>query len=337
MGLVSVPSAFAQINETQKREDFEIKFPSILPTNISITKQQLELKKAQKEAKEVREGMKLEVEATRREVKEKAEAVREITKKEIEITREAAKNQIEEIRETTKKNAEEAREAFKTEKEQILKMIPTNPQEAIKIFQERRDTFQKEAEAKKELLKINIDTLRAKTENIITTKTEELKLKLNQFKDERKKQVTEKVNNSLNEVNKNSVNRFTNNVNELDKAMVNIATRAEKASVAGKDTGAVMTALQNAKTAIETARNSITTQAAKAYSVTISTELKVGEDLKESRDLLSTDLKLVQDKIKAARDMVWVALGELQKVPNINKPIISTQTKESQQILPSTQ
>ncbi|TSC52027.1 MAG: hypothetical protein LiPW41_575 [Parcubacteria group bacterium LiPW_41] len=319
IGLVSSSVAFAQMGAATNTT--EVKIPPI-PTNIPLTKQ-MELRKIQEEAKIKREEIKTQVEATR-----------EAAKKEFEVTREATKKQIEATREATKKEADNAREAFKTEKEQILKALPTNPQEAIKMLQERRDVFQKEIEAKKESFKATIEAKREETEKAITAKKEELKTKLNQFKDERKKQVTEKVNNSLNEVNKNSVNRFTNNINELDKVVVHITTRAEKASVAGKNVDSVMAAVQNAKTAIEVARGLVSAQAAKIYSVTVSTEVKVADDLKKSRDQLNADLKVIQEKIRAAHDVVWVALGELQKIPEINKPVVSTTTPKESQAAP---
>jgi len=322
LGLVSVPVAFAQTDLTAV-DEFQV--PTSLQ-NISLTRQ-TELR----EEKEKTESM-------REEKKSRAESEREAAKKEIETTREIMKSQIEVTHEAAKKAAEMAREEFKIEKEQIVKTLSTNPQEAVKMLQDRREVFQKELELKKEELKINIDMLRANTEKAIAAKKEELKIKLNKFKDENKKQVTEKVNNSLNEVNKNSVNRFTNSLNELDKAIINITTRSEKAAIAGKDSTAVMTALQNAKIAIDAARTAITSQAGKVYSVTVTTEIKIGEDLKKSRDLLNADLKVVQNKIKVARDSVWVALGELQKIPDINKAIVLSSStsvmpaKESQQV-----
>jgi len=239
--------------------------------------------------------------------------------------KDSTKNAIEAAREAAKKENETVKNAFKTEKELILRqLLPGQaPQEAIKILQERRDAFQQQFEANKEALKTIIETKREEAEKAISAKKDELKTALNKFKDERKKQSVEKVSASLNEVNKNAVNRFTNNINELDRAVVNITTRAEKAKVNGKDVTNVMTALQNAQLAIVAARDMVIAQSTKVYSVAVSSEVKVADDLKKSRDLLNTDLKAVQDKIKAAHDSIWVALSELQKIPEVNKtPIL---------------
>ena len=155
-----------------------------------------------------------------------------------------------------------------------------------------------------------------------------MKAKINQFKDEKKKDVTVKVSENLNTVNKNAINRFTNNINELDKAVANIATRADKAVANNKDVSLVMVKISAAKSAIESARTAVTTQAGKIYSISVTSEIKVADDLKKSRDQLNSDLKVVQDTIKAAHDAVWAALVELQKVPNINNVISPASTTQ---------
>lgn len=238
------------------------------------------------------------------------------------------------IRETAKKEADVARETFKTEKEQILRALPVNPQEAIKILEDRRNIFQKEAEARKETLKETIDAKREATKDIIAAEEKDLKTKLNQFKNDKNKQVAEKVNNSLNQVNKRAVDRFTKNINEFDRLLVNITTRAEKASVMGNNVDGVMTEIKNARLAISVARESISVQAEKVYSVNITTEKNFSNDLRVARNLLNADLKVVEEKIKASRVAVQNALAELNKIPRINKPVVSTTTQKGSQALP---
>lgn len=266
---------------------------------------------------------------------------KEVIKQQVEATREALKAKTETIRETIKKETEAAREAFKTEREDILKAVSEGPKEAMELLQERRQEFQKEVEVKKEELKNTIQERRADAEKIITAKREELKTKLGQFKDEQKKRVTEQVSENLNKVSQNAVNRFTNNINELERALTNISTRADKATANGGDVSSVLAAIQIAKNAIESARNVVSVQAGKTYSVTISTEAKVADDLKIARDTLHVDLKAVQEKVQTAHAGVLSALMELQKIPNINKPVSSVDAtspdKESQESTTVTQ
>ncbi len=276
------------------------------------------------------EGMEREQKEVRNEVKN----VREETKREMNAARVEVRTQNEKVREEIKQQTEEARKAFEAERATILKTVSEGPQEAMKLLQERRQEFQKKVEAKREELKNTIQEKRIEAEKVITTKREELKKKLGQFKDEQKKRVTEQVNENLNKVNQNVVNRFTNNINELERVLTNINTRADKATANGSDVSSVLAAVQIAKDAIAPARIAISTQAGKVYSVTISTEAKVADDLKISRDTLNTDLKTVQEKVRTAHTAVLAALMELQKIPNINKPVSSVNTtstdKESQ-------
>jgi len=103
----------------------------------------------------------------------------------------------------------------------------------------------------------------------------------------------------------------------------------------------VLAAVQVAKDAITTARSAVATQAGKVYTVSVSTEAKVADDLKVARDALHVDLKAVQEKVQTAHAGVLSALMELQKIPNINKPVSSVDTtspeKESQESTTVTQ
>jgi hypothetical protein len=323
-GLVSVPVVFAQTDDSANTLIPAISniLPVKMPPTEKIREQML---KEKREREELRSSVGIIKDDTEKQI----EAVREATREQAESIREDLKNKSETVREAMKKEIEATQEVFKIEKEQILKALPQDLQEAKKMLQERRDVFQTEMEAKKETLKTSVEAQRAEMEKVISAAKEALKVKIGQFKDQKKKQVAERVNTSLNEVNKNSVNRFMNNINELDKAIVNITTRAEKAAVSGKDTSAVMNAIQNAKNAVESARNAVAVQAGKAYSVVVTNEINVANDLKSARDLLSTDLKFIQENnIKVARDAVWSALVELQKIPSVNDSVISTTTNQ---------
>lgn len=245
---------------------------------------------------------------------------------EIKTIKATTNEEVKNARETMKAENDLLKNSFKTEKDLVLKQLLPGQSisDTIKILQERRDAFQKQLEENETTLKTLIETKRADAEKAIAAKQQEMKTILSKFKDEKKKQAVEKVGDNLNTVSKNAVNRFTNNINELNKAVVNITTRAEKAKVAGKDITNVTIALQTAQAAIDDARSAIIVQSAKVYTVTVTSELKVADDLKKSRDALDADLKIVQDKVKAAHDAVWSALAELQKIPEVNKtPTVS--------------
>lgn len=302
---------------------------SILPMKPVEVMQQKQ-NEVRNEVKNIRGEVKQEMNTVRVEVREQNEKVREEIKKQAEAGMQAIKQQT-----------EEARNIFKTEREDILKAVSEGPKEAMQLLQERRQEFQKEVEVKREELKNTIQERRVEAEKIITAKREELKTKLGQFKDEQKKRVTEQVSENLNKVNQNAVNRFTNNINELERALTNISTRADKATANGSDVSSVLAAIQIAKDAVELARNAVSVQAGKTYSVAISTEAKVANDLKVARDALHVDLKAVQEKVQTAHAGVLSALMELQKIPNINKPVSSVDTtsteKESQESTTVTQ
>jgi hypothetical protein len=60
-----------------------------------------------------------------------------------------------------------------------------------------------------------------------------------------------------------------------------------------------------AKLAIEEAKQAVSAQAAKVYVISISDESKLREDANKVKSQLQSDLKAVQEKVKAARMAVY--------------------------------
>jgi len=127
----------------------------------------------------------------------------------------------------------------------------------------------------------------------LTQTREEYKQKLAQIKDERKKVLLEKFNEQVAELNARRTSEMAKNLEQITTVLNRFLA---KGSVS--DVGA-------AKLAIEEAKQAVSAQAAKVYVISISDESKLREDANKVKSQLQSDLKAVQEKVKAARMAVY--------------------------------
>lgn len=129
----------------------------------------------------------------------------------------------------------------------------------------------------------------------MATREAALKLKIKKFKDEKRAELAQKLSNNLNELNKKKITEFTRHIEQLSNILTKIEAKTNEAS---------STAISTAKSAIQSAQDAIDIQSGKDYTITITSEEKVGVDVKAKRDQLNVDLKSVQQKILDARKAI---------------------------------
>lgn len=194
------------------------------------------------------------------------------------------------IRENAKVTLEAEREAKKIEMEKN--------KEEIKL---KREAFKETLQTEREERKTKIAEMR----ETFKEKREDFKEKIKTIKDERKKQLTEKIDNRMSTVNKNQTSRMTGALGRLTEHINKLEERVVKAKTEGIDVSEVETSIATAKNSISVALAAVEEQAAKDYAFEIVDEENLGQSVKSSFDLLSQDLKGVQELlVKAKEDVV---------------------------------
>ncbi len=191
-------------------------------------------------------------------------------------------------------------------------------------FEAKRMEAKNLMEQKKAEFKNKVETARTELKTRIETKKRELKTKLAKIKDERKKQVVEKIDGQLDELNKRRMDHFSQVLEQIEKVLDKISGRTAKAEANGRDVSAVKSAISEAQNSIAASRSAVQTQAVKTYTITITTENALRQDVGKARQALHADLVKVEDTVKAAREAVRKAATTLAQIPNVNDLEVSS-------------
>lgn len=140
----------------------------------------------------------------------------------------------------------------------------------------------------KQQLKDTISAKRLEAKTAIQTKREEFKTRMQTIKDQRKKAVVERIDTKLSTINEKHTNRFT-------EVLGNLQLILDK--VTGKDTAA-------AQTAIDTARKAVETQAEKTYTIIITDEVNLKQNVGATTSQLRQDLTATHKAVIDARHAV---------------------------------
>lgn len=141
-------------------------------------------------------------------------------------------------------------------------------------------------------LKEQMKTLKDQKQEALKIKREELKAKLQTIRDQKKKALVERIDTKLSKANTKHTDRFA-------QVLSNLQTVLDKI---GEDVGKTI-----AQAAIDAAKLAVENQAAKTYTITISTEtalrLDVGTVTSQLRQDLSSTHKLVVDAKQAVQTL----------------------------------
>ena len=191
-------------------------------------------------------------------------------REEAQVRMEERQEQREERREERAENMEERKAEFEARREEMKTKM-----------EERKAEF----EARREEMKLQFEE--RKTER---------QAALAEWKDKKKAEVTERISENLDKVNE----RLTTKAAEHVAKMSEILNRIEEGDVDGD--GA--TDIAAAETAIEAASDAVEVQAAKTYSLGSVSETTVGSVASDARKQLRTDLEVMMQAVKDAREAV---------------------------------
>ena len=235
-------------------------------------------------------------------VKENRDAVR----KEIKTTRDAVKTEIKDTRNTVRAEIKDNREQMKLKVESAKKDLEAKREE-MKL---QREEFNERLKEKRQAL-----------QEQIKEKKETLKERLKIVKDERKKQTVEKLDQRMDALNEKMTSHFSEALKKIDDLLVRIGERANRAEENGIDVSAVRSAITSVSTSIEASRAAIAVQAGKTYTITITSETGLRQDVGVIRQQLNQDLRAVQTTVKAAHENARKAATALAQLP---KPTLTS-------------
>ncbi len=145
-----------------------------------------------------------------------------------------------------------------------------------------------------------IESLSAK----LTKNKDELKKKLAKIKDEKKQKVVLRINDNIALANQRILSRFSTALDKLAAIINKLDKKGQELAQKGTDVTTLNDAIKKADAAIASARTAIQTQAALTYTISISTDTNLGQDVSKTRQALHDDITKVRDTILTARDAV---------------------------------
>lgn len=159
-----------------------------------------------------------------------------------------------------------------------------------------------------------LDHIEAKREEgkaLIEEKKAVFDEKIQLIKNTAKKQTVVQIQEKMTQLNVDRTNKMSTTLTKMSDILKQILEKAAATKTAGKDTSAVDAAVIDAQSAISAAQDFVSSQAAKQYVITISSEANLKTDVGTTRSTLEKDLKTVNDAIVTARKKISTALRAL--------------------------
>jgi len=148
----------------------------------------------------------------------------------------------------------------------------------------------------------------AATRERVASKAAALKTRLQTFKDQRKATLAEKININLDNINQNRTAQMQRHLDNMSVILDKLASRVNSGRPDIKDPVSAKAAIDTAKTNISTASAAVSAQALKDYTVSITSEGRIGLDVKQQRDALYKDLQVVRKQVTDAKQSVAAAI-----------------------------
>lgn len=139
----------------------------------------------------------------------------------------------------------------------------------------------------------------------------QLKEKLQLMKDRKKAALIERINEKCQNINEKRTDSMSKMLEKMSSILENVGNRTSSASANGKDTSSVDTAIAAAHTTITDAQSAVAVQAGTKCVVTVNSETTAKNDVGTAISGLEKNLKIVFDKVIAAKRSVGAAIKAL--------------------------
>ena len=215
----------------------------------------------------------------------------------------------------------------RTAAQQEIQQIRTSATESIEAA---RTAMRAEIEKRQEEFKSMMREQREKTKKRIEEKQKTLRERLQTIKNENKKRIVENIDTRMDALNEQRTTQFESALDQMDGVVGRVVERADRAEAQGRDVASARAAIVHAKNAIASARSAVLAQAGKTYAITITTDAKLKDDVKKTRDMFSGDLRVVFASVKDARDAVHAAAVAVEQTAQGEKEKTATSSNSNQ-------
>ena len=140
------------------------------------------------------------------------------------------------------------------------------------------------------------------------TREAALKLKLQNFKDQKKATAAARISENLNKINTKQTEQMLKHLDKMTAILDKLEARVNEGKPDIKDPAKAKAAIADARASLASASAAVKDQAQKDYTLVISSEGKVRQDAKAVRDGLHTDLLAVRKMVIDAKQSVANAI-----------------------------
>lgn len=169
-----------------------------------------------------------------------------------------------------------------------------------------------------------------KTEAIqrFKNKRDDLKARIREIKDEKKKALAERIDAKITRINANRTEQMTKYIERMKELLGKIQAKSDEAKNAGKNTTTVEAAIKAAQAALDKSAAAVATQAGKQYVATITSEATLKNNFGSVARQLEADLKTVRQTLIDAQKAVANTAKVLGQVRGIESSTPSAEQNE---------
>ncbi len=167
-------------------------------------------------------------------------------------------------------------------------------------------------------------------QNINLRKNENIdafKKRVSEIRDAKKKEIVERIVLKINESNTSLTGKMLVGLDKMTTIIADTTTKSAVLKSGGKDTSALDLSIQQASSAIKSAKDAATTQSQKEYSANITSDSTLKTDIGKMVSTFRTDIKATHSLVSQARTAVLKTNVELKKL--INEGEIPTSVEEN--------
>jgi len=151
----------------------------------------------------------------------------------------------------------------------------------------------------REQIRNEIQEKKEELQNLREQKREEFQKRLQEIKDARKQKIVENLDRAYANINKRWTTHFLNVLDRLTKILDKVKSRAEKWG-----NSEALALIPKIYDEINQVKKEVEEQAAKTYTLEITSEEKLGEAAREVHSQLRNDLRNLREKIKDIRESI---------------------------------
>lgn len=164
------------------------------------------------------------------------------------------------------------------------------------------------------LLLIAIPQAVAQTDSAKTRPQQKREGRFQQVRDEKKRLLAQRIEEKLAMLNKRRTDAMAQTLAKLERVLAQIEKKATSAKADGKDTKALEAAIQTAQGAIATAKNAVSSQAAKTYLAKPGTDATLSSNVGSVVSQLRRDLRDVHKLVVDTKQAVQNTVRELARL-----------------------